>query len=304
MVRGYVPLLLLVAAIWAASFMFIKVAVEEIAPATTMAVRLLLAGLLLVPFLLAQEGVGRTVEELRATGRGAFILGFGNAALPFTLIGWGEQHIDSSIAAIANAPVPIFVALLALRLRPSERVRGVRLVGIVLGFAGVGVLAGFNPEGGGWAVAGTLAVTGAAMCYAASNLYAQSRFERTAPLVIVTASCLAGALLLLPLAVLQLPEEIPTWRALASVAALGVVGTAIALLFYYRMLARYGASRASLVTYLIPPGALVYGVLLLDEPVTANAVLGLVLVLAGVAFGSGLARAGRRSEVVPATPRP
>jgi drug/metabolite transporter (DMT)-like permease len=284
--------------------MFIKVAVDEIEPPAMMALRLLLASLVLVPFLLLQEGVASTVRELRSAGRGTVVLGFSNAALPFTLIAWGEKHIDSGVAAIANAPVPIFVALLALKFRPSERVTGFRLLGVLLGFLGVGVLAGFHPGGGWWAVGGTLAVVAAAFSYAVSNLYAQSRFQATQPLVIVTGSSIAGALILAPFALLQLPDEIPSGRALASVAALGVGGTAVALIFFYRMLARYGASRAALVTYLIPSIALFYGVVFLDEPLTANAVAGLVLILSGVAIGSGVMRIGRRREVVPATPRP
>jgi drug/metabolite transporter (DMT)-like permease len=302
--RGYLPLLLTVAGIWGASFMFIKVAVEEIDPIPLMALRLALAALVLLPLLVAQRGRERSLADVRKAGGGLVLLGFANAALPFTLIAWGEQHVDSSIAAIANAPVPIFVALLALRFRPSEQVRGLRLIGIMLGFAGVAVLAGLNPEGGWWAVLGTLAVTMAALLYATSNLYAQSRYADMDTLVIATGSSVAGALILLPLALFQLPDEVPSAQALGSITALGVVGTAAAYLFFYRMLASYGASRAALVTYLIPPIALVYGIVLLDEPLTANAVAGLALILAGVTLGSGGARAARRREIVPAAPRP
>ena len=301
--RGYLTLLLAVALIWGASFMFIKVAVEEMEPATAMALRLAFAGLFLVPFLLLQEGVRRTVKGIRATGWGAVFLGFMNAALPFTLISWGEQHIDSSIAAIANSPVPIFVALLAIRFQRSERVRGLRLVGVLLGFVGVAVLAGFQPEGGWLAVVGTLACSAAALSYAISNLFAQGRYAATQPLVLATAASLAGALILAPLALLQLPSTVPSARALASVAALGIVGTAIAMVLFWRMLAAYGASRAALVTYLVPVTAILYGVFLLDEEVSMNAIVGLVLILGGVALGSGVLRVGRRRRgAVPAAP--
>ncbi len=306
MARGYVPLLLIVAAIWGASFMFIKVAVDEIEPIPMIWIRLVLAALVLVPILLHRFGAREALAALRDGAWGLAFLGFANSALPFTLIAWGEKHVDSSIAAIANAPVPIFVALLAIRFRPSERVNGFRLVGIFVGFLGVAVLAGFNPEGGAWAVAGTLAVVVAALLYAISNLFAAARFSRTSPFVIVTGSAVTGALMLTPLALFQLPSEVPSVEAVSSVVALGVLGTAIALLFFYRMLSRYGPSRAALVTYLIPPIAVVYGVTILDEPLTANAVAGLVLVLGGVALGSGvLGVPGRRdAAVLPATPRP
>lgn len=303
MIRGYVPLLLVVAGIWGASYLFIKVAVEEIEPTAMMELRLLLAAAVLVPFVVIRLGRARALAELRATGSGAFVLGVANMAIPFTLIAWGEKHIDSGIAAIANASVPIFVAILALRFRPSERVTGLRLGGVLLGLAGVGVLTGLHPEGGWWAIAGTLAVVVASLSYASSNLYTQHRFPRTSPLVITAASSVAAALVLLPLALLQLPDEVPSWKALGSVAALGVAGTAIALIFFYRMLVAYGASRAALVTYLLPPFALVYGVVFLDERITLNAALGLALILAGIALGSGVLRAARRREAVPATPR-
>jgi drug/metabolite transporter (DMT)-like permease len=303
MVRGYVPLLLIVAAIWGSSYLFIKVAVDEIEPAAMMELRLVLAALVLVPFLMLRLGFSEAVREIRAAGAGAFVLGVANMALPFTLIAWGEKHIDSGIAAIANATVPIFVVLLAVRYRPSERATGVRLAGVLLGLVGVGVLTGLNPEGGWWAVAGTLAVVVASLSYAVSNLYTQHRFPMTPPLVITAASCVAGALVLFPLALFQLPEEMPSWEAFGSVAALGVGGTAVALIFFYRMLVRYGASRASLVTYLLPPFALVYGVVFLDEGIALNAALGLVLILAGVALGSGVLRFARRREPAAATPQ-
>ncbi|MBD0289757.1 MAG: DMT family transporter [Thermoleophilia bacterium] len=304
MARGYVPLLLLVAGIWGASFMFIKVAVEEIDPVPMIWFRLMLAALVLAPVLVLQLGASAALEGLREGIGGFAFLGFMNSALPFTMIAWGETHIDSSIAAIANAPVPIFVALLALRFRPSERVTGVRLLGILVGFLGVGVLVGFHPEGGWWGVLGTLAVVAAALCYAISNLFASARFGRTSPFVIVTGSSIAGAVMLTPLALVRLPDHLPSAKASGSVVGLGVLGTAIALLFFYRMLNRYGPSRAALVTYLIPPVALVYGVVLLDERLTASALLGLVLILGGVALGSGVARFSRRRAVVPVAPRP
>jgi drug/metabolite transporter (DMT)-like permease len=304
MVRGYVPLLLIVAGIWGASYLFIKVAVEEIEPTAMMDLRLFLAAAVLVPFLFLRLGSRAAIVQVRATGAGAFILGVANMAFPFVLIAWGEKYIDSGVAAIANATVPIFVALLAIRFNPSERVRGWRLVGVAMGLVGVGVLAGVHPEGGWWGVAGTLAVVVASLSYASANLYTQHRFPTTSPLIITTASVLAASFVLLPFALLQLPDELPSWKALGSVAALGIAGTAFALLFFYAMLNRYGSSRASLVTYLLPPFALFYGVVFLDENMTLNAVLGLVLILAGVALGSGLLQLARRRAAAAATPQP
>jgi len=130
------------------------------------------------------------------------------------------------------------------------------------------------------------------------------RAAKTTPLVVSTATVIAGALILLPFALVQLPDEVPGWKALGSVAALGLLGTAFASLILYRMVTDYGASRTALVTYLLPPMALFYGVVLLGERVTLSAVLGLVLILAGVAMGSGVLRLVRRGGAAPATPQP
>jgi drug/metabolite transporter (DMT)-like permease len=297
-IRGYIPLLAIVAAIWGASYLFIKVAVDEVEPTAMMFFRLVLASAVLLPVLAWREGARKAVADVRATGWRAFAVGFLNAALPFVLIAWGEKYVDSGVAAIANATVPIFVVLLALRFNPSERVYGVRLVGILVGFAGVGVLVGLNPEGGWWAVAGTLAIVVASLSYASANHFVQHNYSGTAPLVTATVSCGTAVLILLPFAVAQWPDELPSWEAIGSIVALGVFGTAVALLFYYRLLNGYGAARASLVTYLLPPVALVYGFLILDEKVTLNAGLGLVLILAGVALGSGAAARLRRRRRV------
>ena len=289
--RGYVPLLLLLAAIWGSSYLFIRVAVRDVAPAAMVELRLVFAVPLLVGYLVRQIGGRRALEELRRVGRSGLVLGFANAALPFTLIAWGEQHIDSGVAAIANATVPIFVVVLALHYRPEERVTRLQAAGIVLGLVGVAVLAGFNPTGGWWAVAGTLAVVLASVSYAAANLYAGRRVGRLASgPVLASASMLAALVLLAPLALLRLPASTPSWQAVASIAALGILGTAVAQVFFYRLLRLYGSARASLVAYLLPVSALLYGAVLLDEPVTAATLGGLVLILAGVAIGSGRVR--------------
>ena len=193
------------------------------------------------------------------------MLGLVNAALPFTLIAWGETHIDSGVAAIANATVPLFNALLVIRFLPSERLSGARFAGVALGFAGVAVLAGGHPGGGWWGVAGTLAVVAASLAYASGGIYGQKRVHGTSGPVLAAAAMVGGSLWLLPLAVVQAPADVPGWKAVGSVLALAVLGTAFAQLILFRALRLHGSARLSLVTYLMPPIALVYGALLLDE---------------------------------------
>jgi len=148
--RGYVALLLLLAAIWGASFMFIKIAVDELAPTTTMFLRLAFSAVPLVALVVYKLGTRPAREQLLAITKVALILGIVNTALPFTHIAWGETRIDSGVAAIGNASMPIFVAILAFFFRKSETATGVRLFGILLGLAGVAVLTGVHPKGG-WA---------------------------------------------------------------------------------------------------------------------------------------------------------
>ena len=300
MARGYVTTLLVLAAIWGSSFMFIKVAVDELTPATTMLGRCLVATLALGGILVARRGFRGAVRCLRDFGRAGFVLGIVSTALPFWLIAWGETRIDSGIAAIANASMPIFVALLALRFAPGERVTGFRAFGIGLGIFGVAVLAGVDPQGGWAGVVGTLAVVLASVSYAVGTLFSQRKLGDSSGLLVSTASAFWGAVVLLPLGIAEAPAELPGWQALGSVVMLGVFGTAIGLLLYLYMIGHFGSSRASLVVYLLPVTALAYGAIFLDETIRVTAIVGLALILAGVALGSGAVKPTRRRQPVPA----
>ena len=303
MSRTYVPYIGALALLWGASYMFIKVAGRAFEPAAMIMLRLVIASSLLLVVLAVQRGWHRTVGEMRALGWEGFALGVVNGAIPFTLIAWGEKHIDSGVAAIANATVPIFVVLLAVRFQPSERVAGVRLGGFLLGLVGVGVLAGIHPRGGWWGAAGTLAVVVASLAYAIGSLWAQRLVVRTSALPLATASMIGGAIVLLPFGLAQLPSQVPGWKETGSVLALAVLGTALAQIILYRVLRSDGAARVSLVTYLLPVTALFYGVTLLGEPLTVEELVGMALILGGVAFGSGAVRMPRR-EPAAATPSP
>jgi drug/metabolite transporter (DMT)-like permease len=300
--RSYVVYIGLLAAFWGASYMFIKVAGRAYEPAAMIMLRLLIASLVIVAVLLAQRGWDATLDEMRALGWEGFALGIVNGAIPFTLIAWGERHIDSGVAAIANASMPIFVVLLAIRFKPSETVRGLRLVGFLVGLVGVGVLAGVHPEGGWWGAAGTLAVVVASVSYAVGSLWGQRLIARTSGLVLSACSMLGGLIVLLPLGLIQLPSELPGWKETGSVVALAVIGTALAQIILYRVLRTDGAARVSLVTYLLPVTALIYGVLLLDEPLTWEELAGMTLILGGVALGSGAVRFPRREPVAAPSP--
>ena len=302
MSRSYVIYIGLLAAFWGASYLFIKVAGRGFEPATMMMLRLALAASLLLVVLAAQRGWSATVADMRSLGWEGFALGVVNGAIPFTLIAWGEKHIDSGVAAIANASMPIFVVLLAIRWKPSERVHGLRLVGFLVGLVGVGVLAGVHPEGGWWGAAGTLAVVVASVSYAIGSLWGQRLIAHTSGLTLSASSMIGGLIVLLPLGLWQLPSHAPGWKATGSVIALAVIGTALAQIILYRVLRSDGAARVSLVTYLLPVTALFYGVLLLNEPLTWEELAGMVLILGGVALGSGAVRFARREPVAAPSP--
>jgi drug/metabolite transporter (DMT)-like permease len=163
-------------------------------------------------------------------------------------------------------------------------VTGARLAGIGVGFVGVALLVGAQPEG---KIFGALAVVGMAMCYALSGLVTRRHLGEARPEAVAFGSTAVAALALLPGGAVQAADSTATWQAIAAVAVLGLVGTALAYLIFFALIARAGAAYASLVTYLVPPIALAYGALFLDERFGAAAFGGLALILGGVALGSG-----------------
>jgi drug/metabolite transporter (DMT)-like permease len=273
--------------------MFIEIGLDGFEPVTLMTLRVLLAALLLVA-LMAVRG---TLRRLRTAGWKAYAVGVINSAIPFTLFAWGQQYIDSGIAAIGNATVPIWVAILAIWFAHSERATGRRVAGIAVGLVGTVVLTGAQPDVDAWAVAGTLAVVLASILYAIAGIALQRISARLDPVTLTTATMIGATAVLLPFGVAQAPAEPPGWGPVAAVVALAIGGTAIGLLIFIRIISDYGAFRAGLVTYLLPVTALLYGALLLDEEITRWMIVGLVLILAGVALGSGEARAARAPDV-------
>ena len=280
MSRRDLGLLVALSAIWGSSFLFIKVGVEELEPAVVVSGRLVVGALVLLPVVIARGGV----SGLRAMLVPIAVLGALNNALPYWLLSFAETRIDSGLAAVIQAAAPIFTVLLAIRIDPSQRVTGLRLVGVGLGFVGVALLVGVQ-EGG--ELLGAVAVVGTALCYAVSVLYAGRAIRSFSPLDVSIGQLSVGALLTLPAALLQWPAETPSAKVVGAVLVLGVLGTGVAYLLYFALIVRAGASRAILVTYLVPAFALVYGSLILDEPVTASALAGLALILGGTTLATG-----------------
>jgi drug/metabolite transporter (DMT)-like permease len=249
-----------------------------------------------VPFAV---GTRETLAELRANAWWLLVVAVVNTAIPFWLLAWGETRIDSGLASIVQGGVPIFNAVIAFAFFRESRVTGLRLVGIAVGFVGVALLVGAQPSG---KVLGALAVVGMALCYAVGGLLMRRYLRDVRPIVIALASCAVSALIALPAGILQAPRSAPGWKEIGSVVALAVIGTALAQIILYRVLRSDGAAKVSLVTYLLPATALVYGVLLLGEPLTWEELAGMALILGGVALGSGAIRFARREPVAAPTP--
>jgi len=283
-------MLLALAAIWGSSFMFIKVAVREVAPAEVVFGRVLVGTVALLPAVPFLLGWGRTLASLRRFWFPLLLLGVFNAAVPFWLLAWSEKKLDSGLAGVLQASMPLFTAVLVYSFSRSDRVTGLRLAGVVVGFFGVLLLVGEQPRGD---VLSALAVLLTAFLYAASSVFAGARLREAPALVTSLGSLAFATLATLPLGVAQLPGDPPGWKAIAAIVALGAAGLSVAYLLYFTLIAGSGAPYAALVTYLVPALALFYGAAFLGEPVTMSALGGLALILAGVALGTGTLRLDR-----------
>jgi drug/metabolite transporter (DMT)-like permease len=300
--RRHAVMLIALALIWGSSFMFIKVAVRELSPSTLILGRLGLAALALAIVVPVAIGLRETLVDLRAHWVGIVVVGAVNTAVPFWLLSWGETKVDSGLASVIQASVPIFNAVLAFAFFHEQRVSGRRLAGVGVGFVGVALLVGAQPHA---KLLGALAVVAMATCYGAGGLLTR-RYLRTArPHAVALGTSVVAAVLVTPAGVAQAPAHIPGWKVLASVAVLGLLATACAYLLFFTIVAGAGADYAALVTYLVPPVALVYGAVFLGESVGVAALAGLALILGGVALGTRTPRGARRGDArVPVTQSP
>lgn len=292
MSRRHLVMLLGLAVIWGSSFMFIKVAVRDIDPATSALARVALGALVLAAIVPLRMPAGDAARSLRLNWLPLAVAGILNSALPFFLLFWAETRIDSGTAAVLQATAPLFTALLALFFVHAERVGGLRLVGLIVGFAGVALLVGTGPAGSAVAA---LAVLVTALCYSVAALYTARRLGGVPTLIVAFGSLVAATMVSLPAGLARLPEQTPGWKSIASVLMLGVVGSAFAYLLYYAVITGAGASRAILITYLVPPMALFYGAVFLGEGLPRESLGGLALILAGVALGTGAVATRRAS---------
>jgi len=277
--------LLLLGAIWGASYLFIKIGLRDLSPEAIAFARIALAALILVPIAIAQGAF----RGLRPLAGWFLLIGSVQVAIPFVLIGLGERDISSGLAGILIATTPMFTALLAIRFDHEEQSRGLRLVGVAVGFAGVALLLGLDLGDSRAELLGGLMVVLAGLGYAIGALTAKHKLEGVPPIGMSAGVMAASTLVLLPAAGAGAPSEVPGIGPIAAVLALGIVGTGFAFIVLYDLIATVGPARTWLVTYIAPLFAVVYGAVLLDERVTAATVGGMALILGG----SWLAAGGR-----------
>jgi drug/metabolite transporter (DMT)-like permease len=271
-------MLLVLAALWGSSYLFIKIGVEDgLSPAFIVFSRLALGALVLAP-VAARSG---TLRAVRGHGATVAFLGAVQLAGPFLLITVGERWISSSLAGILVASAPIFIALLALRIDSAERSVGTQLLGVGAGIVGVVLLLGIDVGTGGLELVGALLVLLASLAYAVSALVLKRRLGDVQPLAMAAAAISAAAAFLLVPAAATFPTSAPSLEASAALAALGIAGTGLAFLLFYTLIAQLGPARASIVAYLAPGFAVIYGVTVRDEVVTVWTLVGLALVLGG-----------------------
>jgi drug/metabolite transporter (DMT)-like permease len=288
------------ALVWGASYLFIKLGLDGgIEPAFLVFVRLALAAAVLLPMARragALAGLRGRLPRLAA-------LSAIQVAVPFLLITFGEERIPSSLTGILVATAPIFTALLvALGVGVEARLTVWAGAGIAIGLVGVALLFGVDLTGSGSAALGGAMVAAAGFGYAAGAIYLRRHFLDVPSVGVAAGSMAMSAVLTAPFAAISLPTAVPAAKGIAAVLVLGMVGTGVAFLIFYTLIATEGAAKASVVAYLAPGFALAYGALFLGEAITAGAIGGLVLILAG----SWLAAAGRapwrrsRAAAVPA----
>ncbi|HJR81715.1 MAG TPA: DMT family transporter [Anaerolineales bacterium] len=269
---------ILLGAIWSSSFMWIKIAVQEIGPITLVAFRVLF-GLLfgIVVIYIQRIQWPRTLKEWTPL----VVLGILNIAIPFFLISWGEQSIDSAVASILNATVPLFTILIAHYLLQDDKMTVPKVLGLLIGFAGVVILMSKDIGASLGSVLGQLAIVLASAFYAGSGVYAR-KTTRDMPGIMRSAGPLLPATIVMWLAmfVAESPVKFPqlgiTWIALLF---LGVLGSGLAFVLSYYLLHEIGPTRTSMVTYLFPLGGVILGVAFLNEELTWQLIAGAVLIV-------------------------
>jgi drug/metabolite transporter (DMT)-like permease len=275
----------LLAAIWGASFLFMRVAVPEFGPFALIGLRSGIAALCLMPLVLLREGKTQMLSHARELT----VVGIVNAVIPFTLLAYAALSLTAGFTALINATTPLWAAVVGL-FWLNAKLRRLQWAGLAIGVVGMVVLTwgkvDFRPGGSGLAIVAGLIAT---LAYGFSTHFTKKKLAAVSPMGVAAGSQTAGALMMLPFAMAFWPETMPSVKAWIAAILLAVLATAYALIVYFRLIARLGGQKASTVTFLIPVFAVGWGALFLNEAVTLSMALGGAIVLAGTALTLGLA---------------
>lgn len=281
------------ALIWGIPYLLIKVAMGELTPASLVFLRTTVGAVLLLPFALGHGNL----RALAVRWRPLLLYTVAELAVPWVLLSDVERRVDSSLAGLMVASVPLVGALLSRFTGGRDRLSGLEAGGLGLGFAGVVILLGFNLGAGDlWAILEMLLVV---VGYAVGPMVIVRRLSDLPVLDVVAASLVITAVGYAPLGIHQLPAHMPSLAVLGSVLGLGALCTAVAFVAFFKLIAEVGPTRATVVTYLNPAVAVLAGMLLLGEPFTVTKALGFVLILAGAWFATGRAKCGAESRPEP-----
>ncbi len=279
-------LFIAISVFWGIPYFFIKIAVRELDPGVVVFVRVGIAALILLPIALSR----RQIAPVRKRWKAIIGLACVQIVAPFLLISYGELHIASSLTSLLIAAEPLLVALFALRFDRGERVRGLRLVGLIVGMLGVVLLLGLDVSGDQQRLLGAAFVLLAVTGYAAGALLVKRPSIAELPsLGVVAVECAVATVLLAPLAAVRLPAHMPSLLVIASLLVLGLICTALAWLIFFALIGEVGASRGTIFTYVNPAVAVLLGVALLGEPLGVTTIIGFLLIVVGSWFSTGSA---------------
>jgi drug/metabolite transporter (DMT)-like permease len=270
-------LLLIVAGVWGGSFMLTAIAIRDLPVPVVALFRTGIGALVLLP-IAARRGA---LAGLRAQLWPVLLLGVVQLAAPFLLLGYGQRNVASGLAGILVSSTPLWTALLAVWIDHEERSRGRGLVGLAVGIVGVVLLCGLELSGSVDTLVGAVMLLLGALGYALGGFLGKHRVRGMTAVGAITGAMVAGSAALAPIALATLPDHAPGLGPLAAAIALGAVSGGLGWLLYYTVLAESGPAKAAVCLYLVPAFAVIYGVLLLGEPLTAAEITGLVLVVSG-----------------------
>ena len=277
MENKYWILITILGAVWGSAFMFIKIATPELGPIALVNIRLAVAGLIFIPFLLQQK----YLKHFRSNLKNILVLSIINTALPFSLFAYASLESSSNMLSILNGTTAIMAVVIST-IWLKIRLNFFQIMGVFIGLFGIVVLA--NPDNVCISMKATIFCLSAAFCYALSANYIQKFAYKTNTIVLIGWSLVIASVLLLPITFFNLPSQLPSKNVIFSILWLGVISTGVAFLGYVRLIEKVGAVKTATVAYFIPVFGVIWGYVFLGEPITLQILIGMILILIGIVF--------------------